>query len=82
MPSLQLRGFEKTYWTETHHHGSGSNSHTTTEHHGATVAFLDVRHPLAGGQRRLEPGQYQWQIAFVLPQGVPSSFLVTSGDTK
>jgi hypothetical protein len=82
MPSLQLRGFEKTHWTETHTHGSGSNSHTTTEYHGATVAFLDVTHPLAGAHRRLEPGQYQWQIAFALPQGVPSSFLISSGGTK
>ena len=79
VPSLQLLGVEKTWWTETRSHSDGNRSYTTTEHHGSAVAFLDVTQPLGGGQRRLEPGQYQWQIAFALPQGVPNSFANHSG---
>ncbi|KAL4421523.1 hypothetical protein ABPG75_010814 [Micractinium tetrahymenae] len=75
----ELRGVEHTYWTETHESGTGSNRHSHTEMRGGTVHLLNVTHPLGGAGRELAPGQYQWQVVFGLPVGIPSSFKVGSG---
>ena len=48
----------------------------------ATVEFLHVCQELAGGHRRLELGQYQWQVVFALPLGVPRTFRVSSGGDR
>lgn len=76
---MQLTAFEKTYWTESHSYSVGDHTETRTEHHGATAEFLNVQQSLSGGHRELTPGQYQWQIVFGLPPGLPSSFRVGTG---
>ncbi|KAL4449547.1 hypothetical protein ABPG77_007191 [Micractinium sp. CCAP 211/92] len=75
----ELLGVEHTYWTESHESGTGSSRHSYTETRGGTVQLLNVVHPLGGAGRELAPGQYQWQVVFGLPVGIPSSFKVGSG---
>lgn len=75
----ELLGVEHTYWTETHESGTGSHRHTSTETRGGTVQLLNATAALGGAGRELAPGQYQWQVVFGLPTGIPSSFKVGSG---
>ncbi|PSC67548.1 hypothetical protein C2E20_8781 [Micractinium conductrix] len=75
----QLIGTEHTHWTEHRESGSGSQRHSWTEHHGGTVQLLNVTHPLACSGGELALGQYQWQVVFGLPLGLPSSFHISSG---
>lgn len=75
----QLLGVEKTYWTEHHESGSGDTRTTWTTYHGGTAQLLNVDHPLGGAGRELAAGQYQWNVVFGLPMGLPSSFHISSG---
>ena len=76
---VQLYGKEKTTVRRHYNTGSTTSTQTLTGRHEFLKLYVMLGNS-AGGRQRYEPGQYQFDFKFKLPDGLPPSFEVRGID--
>jgi hypothetical protein len=82
---FKVKGVEKTFWEREHTHNvynSSTKSHTTVHEwhmHGESRKFFEAKVQLYAWPQTCVPGQYQFPFSFVLPRGLPGSFVYEKG---
>jgi hypothetical protein len=65
---MQVEGYEKSHWVETH--TDHRTNERRTRNYGGCKSFFSVSIPLQQYSSPISPGQYEYPFTFVLPVSV------------